>query len=480
MKSLKVSIITVCLNSASTIEGTIRSVINQTYPHIEYIINDGGSTDGTVELIKKYDKDIARWVSEKDKGMYDAMNKGIKLATGDIIGILNADDIYADEKVIEDVAKTIPGKQGDTCYGDLVYVAKENIDKVVRYWKSSEFHTQAFNKLWMPPHPTFFVKRDVYAHYGSFDLDFPMAADYELMVRILYKYHVATTYIPRVLVKMRTGGHSNKSIVNIVKANIECYKAWRVNGLNVNPLIFILKPLYKREQYSRLTRALYHLIIEGSRAEQVLSQEMAAGTIIKRLFDIVLSGIGLVCSLPLWIIVALAVKLQDGGPIFYSHERAGKNGRVFKVYKFRSMIPDAEKGVGPVQAKEDDPRVTRIGWLLRATAMDELPQLWNIFIGDMSFVGPRALRPEEIEVGNVNPHNHNIQSINGYKERIRMQPGLTGVAQIYLPSDAPRQKKFRYDLLYFKKQSFWLDLRLILLSFWITFNAKWESRARKL
>ena len=201
---------------------------------------------------------------------------------------------------------------------------------------------------------------------------------------------------------------------------------------------------------------------------------------LKRSFDILLSLAGLIGSLPLWLLFSLAIKLTDGGPVFYLQERVGRNGRIFKVIKFRSMVVDAEKESGPVQASEDDPRVTWIGKPLRATAMDELPQLWNIFIGDMSFVGPRALRPEEIEVENVNPHNHSISSINGYKERIRMQPGLTGVAQIYLASDAPRQKKFRYDLLYFKRQSFWLDLRLILLSFWITFNAKWESRAKKL
>lgn len=201
--------------------------------------------------------------------------------------------------------------------------------------------------------------------------------------------------------------------------------------------------------------------------------------ILKRIFDIVLSGIGLTCSLPIWVIISLAIKLQDGGPIFYSQERVGKDGRIFKVYKFRSMIPDAEKEVGPLQALEDDPRVTRIGRLLRAAAMDELPQLWNILIGDMSFVGPRALRPGEIEARTANPHNLSIQSVPGYKERISVQPGLTGLAQVYLPSDAPRQRKFRYDALYIRKQSFWLDLKLVLISFWITFRRKWENRGEK-
>ena len=199
---------------------------------------------------------------------------------------------------------------------------------------------------------------------------------------------------------------------------------------------------------------------------------------LKRLYDIVLSSIGLIGSSPLWLIFSLAVKLQDGGPIFYGQERVGKNGRIFKALKFRSMVPDAEKESGPIQATENDPRVTKTGKILRATAMDELPQLWNIFKGDMSFVGPRALRPKEKEV-HGNPDEMNIEDIPAYKERMAVRPGLTGLAQVYLSTDALRSEKFKYDLLYVKKQSFFLDLKLILLSFWITFRGKWESRSKK-
>ena len=199
---------------------------------------------------------------------------------------------------------------------------------------------------------------------------------------------------------------------------------------------------------------------------------------LKRLFDIVLSSIGLIGSSPLWLIFSLAVKLQDGGPIFYGQERVGKNGRIFKALKFRSMVPDAEKESGPIQATENDPRVTKTGKILRATAMDELPQLWNIFKGDMSFVGPRALRPKEKEV-HGNPDEMNIEDIPAYKERMAVRPGLTGMAQVYLPTDALRSEKFKYDLLYIKNQSFLLDLKLIFLSFWITFRGKWESRSKK-
>ena len=197
----------------------------------------------------------------------------------------------------------------------------------------------------------------------------------------------------------------------------------------------------------------------------------------KRLLDASLAGAGLACSAPLWILFAAAIKLEDGGPVFYTQVRVGLRGRVFKALKFRSMRPDAEAGVGAVQATENDPRVTRIGRLMRATAMDELPQLWNIFRGDMSFVGPRALRPGEVEAaGGAIVH---LDQIPGYAARIAVRPGLTGIAQIYAPRDVPRRHKFRYDRLYVGRQSMWLDVRLILLSFWISVRGTWESRDRK-
>ena len=200
---------------------------------------------------------------------------------------------------------------------------------------------------------------------------------------------------------------------------------------------------------------------------------------LKRLFDICLSGVGILGSLPLWVAFSLAILFDDGRPVFFRQERVGKNGRIFKALKFRSMIKDAEKESGPVQAVENDPRVTEIGKALRASAMDELPQLWNIFKGDMSFVGPRALRPKEKEV-HGNHDEIDIEKIPGYYERLKIKPGLTGMAQVYLPTDALRSEKFKYDLMYIQKQSFFLDLKLISLSFWITFRGKWESRKNKI
>ena len=197
----------------------------------------------------------------------------------------------------------------------------------------------------------------------------------------------------------------------------------------------------------------------------------------KRALDLGLAGAGLIASAPLWAIIAAAIKLEDGGPIFYSQSRVGAGGRSFEALKFRSMVPNAEHGVGPVQATEQDPRVTRTGRVLRATAMDELPQLWNIFRGDMSFVGPRALRPGEIELEGGTPVP--LEAVPGYAERLLVRPGLTGVAQVYAARDISRRSKFRYDRLYIRRRSFALDVRLILLSFWISFRGTWESRDRK-
>ena len=196
----------------------------------------------------------------------------------------------------------------------------------------------------------------------------------------------------------------------------------------------------------------------------------------KRALDVALSAFGLIASAPLWALLAATIKLEDRGPIFYSQPRVGEGGRTFEAFKFRSMIPNAEAGIGAVQAATDDPRVTRVGRVMRATAMDELPQLCNIFRGDMSFVGPRALRPGEIEVdssGALVP----MESIPGYAERHSVRPGLTGIAQIFAARDIPRRHKFRYDRLYLDRQSFWLDARLIALSFWISFRGKWEAKA---
>jgi len=244
---LKISIITAVFNGAETIEDCMKSVDRQTYHNIEHIIIDGGSEDGTIEVIERYRDKIAKVISETDNGIYDAMNKGLRLATGDIIGILNSDDIYADHAVIADVVKCVEERKVDTCYGDIMYVEREDVNKVIRYWKSDDFYKERLRRGWMPPHPAFFVKRSIYERYGLLNLDFPLAADYELMIRFLYKYDVSTTYIPRVLVKMRMGGTSKPGMYTL-GAIRENYRAWKVNGLKY-PITHLLKPFSKIVQF---------------------------------------------------------------------------------------------------------------------------------------------------------------------------------------------------------------------------------------
>ena len=198
----------------------------------------------------------------------------------------------------------------------------------------------------------------------------------------------------------------------------------------------------------------------------------------KRAFDVGVALAGLVLSAPFWLLIAALIKLNDGGPVFYGQQRVGRGGVRFWSWKFRSMVPDADARFGPRQAVAADARITRVGRLLRATAMDELPQLWNILRGDMGVVGPRALMPEEIEVSGDGV-SVPLEKIPGFDARHRVRPGLTGIAQIYADRDIPRRDKFRYDLLYIRRRSFGLDLRLIALSLWITLRGTWERRGAK-
>jgi len=246
---LKVSIITSVYNGEDTLAQTIDSVFTQTHKDTEYLIIDGASNDSTQDIIKKHSKKIAVTISEPDNGIYDAMNKGIKIASGDIIGILNADDYYADDTVLSKVVTAFNDPNIDACYGDLVYVDANDTNKIVRVWRSGEFSTSKFYQGWMPPHPTFFVRRSVYEKYGLFNLDLGSASDYEIMLRFLLKHKIKTQYIPKTLVHMRTGGVSNSSIKNRLKANLMDRKAWKVNGLTPYPWTLAMKPLRKLGQW---------------------------------------------------------------------------------------------------------------------------------------------------------------------------------------------------------------------------------------
>ena len=242
---MKVSIITITYNSESTLIDTIDSVLNQTYKDIEYIIIDGKSTDSTVSIIHSYKDKISKFISEKDNGLYDALNKGIAMATGDIIGVLHSDDFYTNHQVIEKVVQTFKLNQADAVYADLFYVDKTNVDKIVRKWKSGNYKHGMFVNGWMPPHPTFFVRRHCYEKYGSFNLDLVSAADYELMLRFIHKHQIKLAYLPEFIIKMRAGGLSNASLSNRIRANKEDRKAWLMNGLKPKFHTLYLKPLRK-------------------------------------------------------------------------------------------------------------------------------------------------------------------------------------------------------------------------------------------
>jgi glycosyltransferase involved in cell wall biosynthesis len=246
---MKVSIITPSFNSAHTILNTINSVASQNYPHIEYIIIDGGSTDGTKEIIQANAHLIDHWVSERDQGIYDAMNKGILRATGDVIAILNSDDFYVHDEVIQRVVQHFKRTRADSVYGDLQYVAPFNSAKVIRHWVSGHYHRRNFLYGWMPPHPSFFVKRKIYDSFGLFNTRLKTSADYELMLRFLYKNKVSSHYLPELLVRMRAGGASNQSWRRRFSTNWEDHRAWKMNGLQSYFFTAILKPVRKINQF---------------------------------------------------------------------------------------------------------------------------------------------------------------------------------------------------------------------------------------
>jgi len=245
---MKISIITATYNSAVTVRDTLVSVSGQDHSGIEHIIIDGGSKDNTLDIVREFPH-VAQIVSEKDRGIYDAMNKGIGLASGDIVGILNSDDVYSDAFVLSDVAKAFADPSVQALYADLQYVFPDDLSRVQRTWKSGRFRKENFYYGWMPPHPTFFVRRGIYERCGLFNLELRSAADYEIMLRILLKKGISAFYLPRVIVKMRAGGVSNASLANRLRANREDRLAWKLNDLRPYFFTLYLKPLRKIHQF---------------------------------------------------------------------------------------------------------------------------------------------------------------------------------------------------------------------------------------
>ena len=248
---MKISIITVVWNNVKTIKDTIDSVLSQTYKNIEYIVIDGGSTDGTLSVLESRRDQLSALVSEPDEGIYDAMNKGIKLAKGDVIGFLNSDDFYLNDKVISKVAKEFERDISlDASYANLIYVDQTNTSKIIRYFKTGELKQGLFLKGWCPAHPTFFVRRSVYERNGNFDLNYHFASDVELMMRFLEIHKIKSLYIPEVMVKMRMGGVSNRNLKNIWLANKEIINSFHKNGLQVNSITFFIYKIISRfKQY---------------------------------------------------------------------------------------------------------------------------------------------------------------------------------------------------------------------------------------
>jgi len=253
------SIITAVYNNRENIADALESVRSQTYPDIEHIIVDGDSNDGTLDILlpqglcrgRQDMDDRMIIVSEKDNGIYDAINKGIKMATGDIIGLLHSDDLFADEFVLSKVLENFQQKSVDAVYGDLVYVHSSDINKVIRYWKSGEYNPKKMKYGWMPPHPALFVKRDIYEKYGLYDTSLKIASDYEMILRLFWKHKISTAYLPKIITKMRWGGASNKSFANLLTKSKEDYVALKKNDLPLPCFTLALKNIRKIPQFIR-------------------------------------------------------------------------------------------------------------------------------------------------------------------------------------------------------------------------------------
>lgn len=246
---MKVSIITVVLNNEPLVRDAIESVLSQTYADVQYIVIDGGSTDGSLDIIQSYDDKISVIVSEPDEGIYDAMNKGLALASGEVVAFLNADDFYAHSSVIEHAVGVFQKTNADVVYADLDYVSRTDKSKVVRKWRSGEFGLNRFKQGWMPPHPTFFAKRSLYQQFNGYKQELNSSADYELMLRFCFVNRAKVAYLPEVLVKMRLGGQSNRSLKNRLLANLQDRKAWEINNIKPTWYTFLMKPLSKVKQY---------------------------------------------------------------------------------------------------------------------------------------------------------------------------------------------------------------------------------------
>lgn len=243
-QTMMISVITIVYNGQDTIEDTVHSVASQIYPNVEYIVVDGGSFDGTLEILNRHREDISILISEPDKGIYDAMNKGIGLANGDILGFLNSDDFYEHSMVLSRVAESFE-PDIDACYGDLIYVDRKNPNEILRYWRPGDYMPGRACRGWMPPHPTLFLRRKIYERFGGYDSNFRYQADVEMILRLFEAHHIVSQYIPETLVRMRMGGVSTGSLKGIIMGNIEAWKAVRKHRL-ASPTLFVFQKILRK------------------------------------------------------------------------------------------------------------------------------------------------------------------------------------------------------------------------------------------
>ena len=260
---MKISLITTTFNSSATVAETFNSVLAQTFQNIEYIVVDGASKDNTLDIIKEYEPRFGgkmRWISEKDSGVYDAMNKGLRMVTGDVVGFLNSDDFYYDERVLEDVNRAMEDQPVDCVYGDLKFVKADDTSSIVRIWRGSQYKKGAFRRGWHPAHPTFYARRECYEKLGVFNTNFPISADFDLMLRFIEKGKLRNCYIHRYFIMMRVGGESTGSLRNIIRGNLAIMRALRENGYRTSPLIVMRRMMRKVWETMQGRLRLAHII----------------------------------------------------------------------------------------------------------------------------------------------------------------------------------------------------------------------------
>ncbi len=475
---MKITIITATLNSAATVRDTIESILRQTHQDWELIIEDGLSKDGTLDVVREYEprcKGRMRIFSEKDEGIYDSMNRAIARATGDVIGILNSDDFYHDEYVLEDINRAMDGKPVDCVYGDLKFVKADETSRVMRIWKGSQHEAGAFLRGWHPAHPTFYVRRECFEQLGGFNISFAVSADFELMLRFIEVAGLRNQYIPRFFVMMRLGGESTRSLRNIIRGNRGILRALRQNGFRPSTMLILRRILPK--VWAAAKGRLQPLCIDiepfgtmgipsdkpTAYATDFIVDGMAGyERCVKRVFDLLISAVSLLLFSPLMIIIYIIIKLENDGPAIFKQERLGRFGRPFNIYKFRSMCLDAEES-GPMLSHangNDDPRLTKVGKYLRAHHLDELPQLWNIFIGDMSLIGYRPERKFYID--------QIMKNDPRYAFLYQIRPGITSYATLYNGYTDTMEKMLRrleLDLYYLGHRSWLMDLKILVLTF---------------